>query len=120
MELFWRELDAADISTLGIRATPRGSFDRITCMAENGVESPNCSIPRSATFAEVNPALQLEADLDHFTTVDLSDWLCDEVNCPPVIENIVVYHDAHHLTITFSRALSPPLFRAAAEIFLDG
>lgn len=116
---FWTEMDQLEVPMLGIRTTPRAFENRVTCIAEHGPDSPECDLPRSVTLAEVNPADALAEELTHFTVVDLSDWLCDETNCPPVIEDTIVFHDRHHLTGTFSRALAQPLFREAPYLFLD-
>jgi hypothetical protein len=34
---------------------------------------------------------------------------CVNGTCPPVIGNVVVYADAHHLTHAFSQSLAPAL-----------
>lgn len=113
---FWRELAGADIAMLGIRGTPRASTNRVDCIAEHGPAAPECQLLRAATLAESNPADELDRELPGLEVVDVNEWLCDDVTCPPVIEDTIVYHDAHHLSATFSRALAQPLFREAAHV----
>lgn len=38
--------------------------------------------------------------------LDFSSYLCNDRSCPPIIDNLLVYRDAHHLTATFSRSMS--------------
>lgn len=116
-DAFWRELAEQDIPLLGIRGTPRAPMNRLECIAEHGTEAAECDFSRSQALAEVNPATELAAELPSLTVVDLSDWLCSETSCPPVVEDTIVYHDSAHLTATFARALAHPLFRAAPEVF---
>ena len=116
-DAFWRELAEHDISMLGIRGTPRASVNRLDCIVEHGPEADECTVQRSAILADVNPAAELAEDLPGLTVADLSDWLCTDLSCPPVIEDTIVYHDAAHLTATFARALAPPLYREVPEVF---
>lgn len=114
---FWTELDASGLDLLGIRATPRATTDRVDCIAEHGPAAAECALARQDTLAAVNPAEALADELPGLTLADLTDWLCDDLSCPPVVEDTVVYHDAHHLTATFSRALAQPLYRAVPQVF---
>lgn len=116
-EKFWRELDQHDVAMLGIRGTPRAPTNRVDCVAEHGAGSPECDYPRSEALAEVNPAAELAAELGGLTVADLTDWICSDTICSPIVEDTFVYHDRHHLTTTFSRALAQPLFREVPHIF---
>lgn len=118
-DAFWRELQKHDIPMLGIRGTPRTQVHRLECIEAHGADHPACSSERSQAFAGTNPAAALAEELPGLTVVDLTDWLCSEETCPPVIEDTIVYHDGYHLTATFVRALAHPLFRAAPEVFAE-
>jgi peptidoglycan/LPS O-acetylase OafA/YrhL len=44
--------------------------------------------------------------------LDFGDAFCStDGSCPPVIGNVAVYRDAHHMTATYSRTLAPALGR---------
>lgn len=116
-DAFWRELAEHDIKMLGIRGTPRATVNRLDCIVEHGPGAHECDLQRSATLAEVNPATELAEELPGLTVADLSDWLCTDTSCPPVIEDTIVYHDGGHLTATFARALAAPLYREVPEVF---
>jgi hypothetical protein len=44
--------------------------------------------------------------------VDPVPWFCTATKCPPVIGNILVYRDQHHVTTAYSRLLAPLLAEA--------
>jgi peptidoglycan/LPS O-acetylase OafA/YrhL len=43
--------------------------------------------------------------------IDPVPWFCTAAKCPPVIGNILVYRDQHHVTTAYSRLLAPLLAR---------
>jgi hypothetical protein len=43
--------------------------------------------------------------------IDLSADICPFAPCPAVVDNMIVYRDAHHLTATFASSLGPELTR---------
>ena len=50
--------------------------------------------------------------------LDFGDAFCAaDGSCPPVIGNVVVYRDAHHLTATYARTLAPALGRRLEVAF---
>ncbi len=49
--------------------------------------------------------------------IDLTDQICPGTgNCPAVINNIIVWRDAHHLTATFSVTLGPAIDEQLVQI----
>jgi peptidoglycan/LPS O-acetylase OafA/YrhL len=46
------------------------------------------------------------------TLIDPTSWFCTATICPPVINNIIVYADASHITATYARWLSPVMSAA--------
>jgi peptidoglycan/LPS O-acetylase OafA/YrhL len=40
--------------------------------------------------------------------IDLTGYFCSDV-CPPIIGNVLVYRDSHHMTATYSASLAGPL-----------
>lgn len=118
-DAFWREMAAHDIEMLGIRGTPRSVVDRLACIDELSPDDPECDLSRPPAFDGLPPVTALAKELPGLTVADLTDWVCSDTSCPPVIEDTIVYHDGYHLTATFSRALAQPLFRAAPEVFLE-
>lgn len=42
--------------------------------------------------------------------LDPNQYLCDEVACPVILGDVLVYRDSHHLTATFSASLADVIF----------
>ncbi len=103
----WRTLKAMGIPVLALRDTPRLGFNVPECVARYGADAPNCGWDRQALRGLDNPLLD-EAGLPASVEVlDLTDYLCLDDHCPPVIGNVLVYRDAHHITSTFARTMAP-------------
>lgn len=106
----WEQLAQDDIPVLALRDTPRSGQDMVDCLAANGPLTRECDLNRDRVLARVDPTTQL--DPEGVTFADLSDSLCDETRCPPVIGNVIVYSDNSHLSATYSRTLAPALLEA--------
>ncbi len=39
----------------------------------------------------------------------MNSLICGPVNCPPVVGNVLVYQDSHHLTSTYALTTAPYL-----------
>ena len=114
----WDMLSANGIRILGIRDTPwlirNGRLrDPADCLSRGGT-AVSCGVPRSAGLAEVNPTLALTAQYPLLHPLDLSDAVCNAEQCRVVEGNILVYHDAHHLSATYMRTLADELGRQMA------
>ncbi|MGO4843882.1 SGNH hydrolase domain-containing protein, partial [Rhizobiaceae sp. 2RAB30] len=44
--------------------------------------------------------------------VDTSDMLCDDRNCPAVVDGKLTYRDRQHLAVSYADSLARPLERA--------
>src|SRR5699024_3124989 len=69
------------------------TFDR-----EDGIQRSAASEQRAA--AEQVPGVQ---------TIDMTDQICPEETCVPVIGNVLVYRQTSHVTSTYVRTLTPDL-----------
>ncbi|WP_245810377.1 acyltransferase family protein [Brachybacterium massiliense] len=81
------------------------------CLSQHVDDARRCAVPLEDAFVEELVQAEdaaLEGTAAH--RVDLTDRLCNEENCPVIIGNTLVYRDGHHLTETFSRDLSEPLW----------
>jgi hypothetical protein len=80
------------------RAALRGSRDECGTARTAALDAPFMRAERRAA-----------AGLRHVTVLDLSDLFCGPVDCGPVGDGIIIYHDHDHLTATFSSHLAPVL-----------
>jgi hypothetical protein len=59
--------------------------------------------------------------LDASATIDLTtSEICPGTSCPPVIGNVLVYRDNHHLTAEYSSSLAPFLTKALTGLRAEG
>ncbi|HTM83463.1 MAG TPA: acyltransferase family protein [Mycobacterium sp.] len=115
----WDELSANGIPMLGIRDTPwmvrEGTmFAPVDCLADAG-DPDTCGLPRYDALAERNPTLDHLADYPMMRVLDLSDAVCGPTICRAVEGNVLVYHDAHHLSATYVRTLTDELARQMSD-----
>ncbi|WP_157210445.1 acyltransferase family protein [Turneriella parva] len=80
-----------------------------------------CFRPRELTLDSMTDTMMLAADgMQGVATINLTQYFCTKDECPPVIGNVVVYRDQHHLTETFVNTLTPylekELFRRMAAL----
>ena len=81
------------------------------CLSRHVDDAQKCAAPLEDAFVEELVQAEdaaLEGTGAH--RVDLTDRLCNDEDCPVIIGDTLVYRDAHHLTETFSRDLSEPLW----------
>lgn len=93
------------IEIFAIRDNPRMDENIPLCLETKGIEE--CSKPRVEALSEQIPWENTEGIPSNVTFADLSDGFCDEDTCYPVIGNIVVYRDQHHLTTLYVKTLAP-------------
>lgn len=95
------------IEIFAIRDNPRMDENIPLCLETKGIEK--CSKQRAEALSEEIPWENTEGIPSNVTFADLSDGFCDEDTCSPVIGNIVVYRDQHHLTTLYVKTLAPYL-----------
>jgi hypothetical protein len=115
----WDELSANGIPMLGVRDTPwmiRGGwfFSPVDCLSSGG-DAESCGVPRNEALAQRNPTLDHLADYPLMKALDLSDAVCRPTICRAVEGNVLVYHDAHHLSAAYVRTLTTELARQMSD-----
>jgi peptidoglycan/LPS O-acetylase OafA/YrhL len=85
------------------------------CLSVNLNSAHRCSGDRDAVLSSHIQSLEHTATKSSGGTyIDLNDFICNDVTCPVVIDNTLVYRDAHHLTVEFSEGLGTVLERTFA------
>ncbi|MGE2726449.1 acyltransferase family protein [Mycolicibacterium pulveris] len=115
----WDALDANGIAILGLRDTPwmyrDGTlFAPVDCLAEGG-DAEFCGLPRHEALADRNPTLHYADRYRSMALLDLTDAVCRLDICRAVEGNVLVYHDAHHLSSTYVRTLTDELARQLSD-----
>nr|WP_234807508.1 acyltransferase family protein [Mycolicibacterium bacteremicum] len=111
----WDELSDNGIGMLGIRDTPwmlrdGRFFSPVDCLAD-GSDADTCGVPRTEALADRNPTLDHAPDYPMLALLDLSDAVCRPTICRAAEGNVLIYHDAHHLSATYVRTLADELGR---------
>ncbi|MDA8372401.1 MAG: acyltransferase family protein [Nocardiopsaceae bacterium] len=120
MARLWQPLEEAGSELVVIRDTPRTRARLPECVARHLDELDSCAQTWDDAFASDDPQLRAADRPDNDAEViDLRDRFCTGGTCPPVIGNVLVYRDSHHLTATYSKLLAPELSKAASSI-LEG
>jgi peptidoglycan/LPS O-acetylase OafA/YrhL len=88
------------------------------CLSTYLTDYRRCSYTRKVGFG---PSMGLREQGAAAATgaglIDLTDQICPGTgNCPAVINNIIVWRDAHHLTATFSVTLGPAIDEQLVQI----
>ncbi|MGQ1796640.1 acyltransferase family protein [Kocuria oceani] len=101
-------LTSQGIEVVGFRDNPRFDFNPYECAERHGAGAARCEVPVPQVLAPVNPADAL-LDRPGFTSLDLTDLICPEGVCRPVVGNVHVFMDAHHLSWAYTRTMAPAL-----------
>ncbi|MFB7717325.1 acyltransferase family protein [Nocardia sp. NPDC056100] len=116
----WHELADRGLQVLAMRDTPwlrRNGirYRAIDCLASGG-NRVECGMKRPDALSAVNPALAASDDFPNVHVLDLNNAVCEPTVCAVVEGNILIYHDEHHLTASYSRSLAPELERQLRPI----
>ncbi len=112
MATYWAQLLDAGISVVGIHESPEIDRNIPDCLARRTGSVRSCSVPASAALTKQTPEnVAAEQVNGAVPIVDLNDFLCNATACPPVIGNVLVYRDDHHVTSTYAKSLTPFLAR---------
>lgn len=103
----WEYLAAHEIGVAALRDNPWFSQHARACVEEFGASADECAESRDDVLG--SDVLTGAIDSEWFTAVDLSDSMCEEQLCRPVVGNVLAYIDESHLTATFSRTLAPSM-----------
>jgi len=98
----------AGIPVLVLRDTPAMPDSVPDCLATGPVSWDDCGAPPSRALEPDPLATAGRADASGLVTVrEVTDLMCDDDVCHPVVGGVVAYFDHGHLTATFARTLTP-------------
>ena len=122
----WQTLSDNNIPILAMRDTPwlvrNGQpYFPADCLADGG-DAISCGIKRSDVLSDHNPTLDFVTQFPLLKPLDMSDAVCRKDICRAVEGNVLLYHDAHHISTTYMRTMTNELGRqiAAATGWWDG
>jgi hypothetical protein len=111
----WQTLSDNHIPILAMRDTPwlvrdGQPYFATDCLADGG-NATSCGMKRSDVLAPRNPTLDFVAQFPLLKPLDMSDAVCRKDVCRVVEGNVLVYHDAHHISTTYMRTMTSELGR---------
>jgi hypothetical protein len=120
MAQYWTRLADAGISVTAIRESPDLVENVPTCVEKHPADVAMCDVPRSKAILP-NPPISYAAKLTggKVHVVDANSLICGPKVCAPVVGNVLVYSDRHHLTWPYSKSAAPflePLLLKASKI----
>jgi peptidoglycan/LPS O-acetylase OafA/YrhL len=94
--------------------TGREWEDPVECAAAHPSDLSACSAPREkVTKADVSDAVRAVAAESGAVFFDPVPYMCSDDVCGVVIDDVFVFRDTDHVTVTFSRRFDALLFEAA-------
>jgi peptidoglycan/LPS O-acetylase OafA/YrhL len=117
----WTTLNQAGIPVVALRETPLMGRDVAACVSAHRTRLDRCSTARTEALSAPSILQPAAAGLDASATIDLTtSEICPGTSCPPVIGNVLVYRDNHHLTAEYSSSLAPFLTKALTGLRAEG
>ncbi|MGM0896958.1 MAG: acyltransferase family protein [Bacillota bacterium] len=103
----WKFFEEQGIPLFLVRDTPWYDENALTCLSENADNPENCKADRDEVIRDPSPLSQADYMPESATTIDLTDYFCDQESCYYVVGNVVTHFDSNHITATFSRTFAP-------------
>lgn len=114
----WQTFSDNNIPVLAMRDTPwmvkdGNPFEPADCLAKGG-NTQSCGMKRAEVLSDRNPTLDFIEQFPLLKPLDMSDAVCRPEMCRAAEGNVLIYHDAHHLSATYMRTLAGELGRQVA------
>lgn len=103
----WQPLKDAEIPIAVVRGTPRMGQLIPECLAENPDTPLNCAVARETALGH-GGSVSLAANQagSDVTIIDITDAFCNSKLCEPIVGNVLVYRDQHHITVAYMKTLA--------------
>lgn len=119
----WREGLQGTIAALKERSivpvlmedTPYPGQDVPTCLSRNYTNVQRCTPSIGSAYRPDMEEMLKDFDAAGEHVLWVNNWFCSTTACPTVVGNILVYRDDNHMTVSYSRFISPLLEGAIAD-----
>ena len=110
MDAYWDQLESHHISVVAIKESPDVGLNVPDCLEKNPSSPAKCTVPAAkALKPDLPTGYAIKAASGRVPLIDMNPLICDPVSCPPIIGNVLVYQDSHHLTSTYALTTAPYL-----------
>lgn len=105
---FVNKLKSIGKKVIRIEDTPYPKQNIPECLSKNIQNIQLCDLNAvKNTFNYTQKEVEAKAATNsNITIIDPREWFCVGQTCPPVINNIVVYHDESHISNTYAKSLT--------------
>lgn len=116
----WQSVIDAGVELVVIRDTPRMGIDVPECVSQHLDALRECTVTTDQALKNSGGADDEAAEgAAGVRYVDLTERICPGEACPPVIGNVLVWRDPHHLTATYVRSLTADLERSLGGVLAE-
>jgi peptidoglycan/LPS O-acetylase OafA/YrhL len=114
---YWKQLIAHNIPVVAIRESPEMSRVIPDCLSSHGATVAGCSTPRKQAVTTDTPmTIATRSMSGAVPLIDMTKLICGPRTCEPIVGNVVVYRDSHHLTNTYMKTLEPYLEKMLLKV----
>lgn len=111
MARYWRALIAHGITVVPIRESPEMGFDVPACLRQSHGALGPCSAPARTAVTPHPPTVVAASLVKRVRIINMNPLICAAPTCRPVVGNVLIYRDLHHVTREYMQTLRPYLAR---------
>jgi len=114
----WKPVADAGSRIAVISDNPDVGEATLACMQRVifGGQSGECDTPRSQAMEIPDQQIAAARMVPAATVIDLTQYYCDEDQCPAIIGDVIVYRDRNHTTTTYMRTLAPAIVDGIRQV----
>jgi hypothetical protein len=115
MARYWDQLESHGISVVAIRESPDVGLNVLDCLSKHTPKK--CTVPRAKAEVQDPPTqFATRAASGKVPLIDMDSLICRPATCPPIVGNVLVYQDSHHLTSAYALTTAPYLEKRLLKV----
>lgn len=104
----WDDYRKSGAKLIAMADTPWMKVNVPDCMSSQKGTAEDCSTSRRSAIGRPDP-VAITASRTRVPLIDVTHAICATETCEPVVGNVLVWRDSHHLTAEYARSLVPEL-----------
>lgn len=104
----WDSIASGSAEIVVLRDTPFIGQETWDCVVSRAPEINDCSVSREEVLRVVDNSAEA-AISQGFRVLDMTDYFCNELECPMAVGGVRVYRDSNHMSGTYNLLLTPYL-----------
>ncbi|MET1053202.1 MAG: acyltransferase family protein [Mycetocola sp.] len=112
----WKAVAATGAKVVAVKAVPIVPESTYACLSRIGVDLNDCTTPLEEANSTDDVQIEAAARADA-SVVDMTDFYCDDMACPAVIGDVILYRDsAGHISGTYMKTMAPYLVERIQKV----